>query len=231
VRRDDRDPRPPPKREGPFFKHQHVRTGKTGNDAFPPDPAVHLAPVNARFCPAFRPFAVPLSNRCSRPTTAAHCDRPRRGVLPHSGHWPTPAELCKDYQPVGWPFPTNISSASSSVGLPNTNKAGNRVAREGWSGEGRYLKCRYLMSTAKCEAINPHFPIRRRKRMLTFGSLPSGAALGGQTTRTPCSALVRAALLKAGPRVRIRLPPGGSPLRTWRRRHGLREAAIDVTGV
>ena len=26
-----------------------------------------------------------------------------------------------------------------------------------------------------------------------------------------------------GPRVRIHLPPAGSPLRTWRRRHGLRE--------
>ena len=38
---------------------------------------------------------------------------------------------------------------------------------------------------------------------------------------------VRAVCLPAseggGPRVRIRLAPAGSPLRTWRRRHGLRE--------
>src|ERR1700720_1395261 len=36
--------------------------------------------------------------------------------------------------------------------------------------------------------------------------------------------------LKVGPQVRIRLPPAGSPLRTWRRRHGLlMEALIRCT--
>ena len=60
-------------------------------------------------------------------------------------------------------------------------------------------------------------PSRRRKRILTFDSPQWCRSRRPNDLGFRVARLVRAALLKAGPRVRIRPPPAGSQLRTGRR--------------